>query len=153
MTATTPPLPALPQTSDLLCFGIYATAHAFNRVYKPLLDPLGLTYPQFLVMVSLWARDDQTVGDLGETLFLESSTLTPLIKRLEANGLVTRARDRSDERQVRVRLTPAGAELQAATRDLPACVIAATGMSHEQLMRLHRDITALHKNLRGAPRA
>jgi len=151
MTATTPP--PFPQTSDLLCFGIYSTAHAFNRVYKPLLDPLGLTYPQYLVMVSLWARDDQTVGDLGETLFLESSTLTPLIKRLEANGLVIRARDRSDERQVRVGLTPAGAALQDAAGHLPACVLAATGMTHADLARLQREITTLRKNLRAAPRA
>ena len=72
---------------EFLCFAVYSAVHAFNRVYKPLLDELGLTYPQYLVMVSLWAKDDQTVGELGETLVLESSTLTPLLKRLEAAGL------------------------------------------------------------------
>jgi len=83
--------------------GLFA-GHAFNRVYKPLLDRLGLTYPQYLLMVALWEQDDQTVGALGEKLFLESSTLTPLIKRLESVGLLARTRDPTDERQVRVRL-------------------------------------------------
>src|SRR5438874_8124185 len=90
--------------SDFLCFAVYSASHAFNRVYKPLLDELGLTYPQYLVMVLLWEQDDQTVGSLGEKLFLESSTLTPLLKRLEALGQVKRNRDQVDERQVRVRL-------------------------------------------------
>ena len=90
---------------DHLCFAIYSAGHAFNRIYKPLLGELGLTYPQYLVMVALWAKDDQTVGSLGEKLLLESSTLTPLLKRLEGIGYLTRTRDPADERQVRVRLT------------------------------------------------
>src|SRR5258707_12339396 len=90
---------------EFLCFAVYSANHAFNRVYKPLLDELGLTYPQYLVMVLLWERDDQTVGSLGEKLFLESSTLTPLLKRLEASGYIRRTRDPDDERQERACLT------------------------------------------------
>src|SRR5260370_16798665 len=86
---------------DLLCFAFYSTSHAFNRIYNPLLNELGLTYPQYLGMVSLWAKDDQTVGELGETLFLESSTLTPFLKRLETIGYLTRIRDLSKERPIR----------------------------------------------------
>lgn len=132
---------------DLLCFAVYSTGHAFNRVYKPLLDRLGLTYPQYLVMVSLWAEDDQTVGELGETLFLESSTLTPLLKRLEAMGLLDRSRDPSDERQVRVSLTNAGRALQKKARDIPRCILEATGLSLPDLRRLLREIAALRGKL------
>lgn len=87
---------------DFLCFAVYSVNHAFTRVYKPLLDKLDLTYPQYLVMDLLWERDDQTVGELGKKLFLESSTLTPLLKRLQSLGHVERSRDPADERQVRV---------------------------------------------------
>jgi DNA-binding MarR family transcriptional regulator len=132
---------------DLLCFAVYSAGHAFNRVYKPLLDELGLTYPQYLVMVSLWAKDDQTVGELGETLFLESSTLTPLLKRLEAVDYLTRSRDPSDERQVRVRLTNAGRALQRKARDIPRCILEATGLSLADLRRLLREIKAVRQSL------
>src|ERR1700747_3065925 len=98
---------ALLMLSNQLCFAVYSTAHAFNRVYKPLLDSLGLTYPQYLVMLTLWERDRVTVTAIGEQLFLDSGTLTPLLKRLEAAGLLRRSRDRADERQVLVTLTPA----------------------------------------------
>ena len=97
---------AAPQGSlkldEFLCFAVYSASHAFNRVYKPLLDKLGLTYPQYLAMVVLWEHGDQTVGSLGEKLFLESSTLTPMLKRLEVMGYIARVRDAIDERQVRV---------------------------------------------------
>ena len=144
-----PKTPALTGLSveDLLCFAVYSTAHAFNRVYKPLLDRLGLTYPQFLVMVALWGKDDQTVGGLGETLLLESSTLTPLLKRLEATGLVTRARDPADERQVRVRLTEAGRALRDEARDIPNCILDATGLPLDDARGLQRAITALRESL------
>ena len=132
---------------DLLCFALYSTSHAFNRIYKPLLNELGLTYPQYLVMVSLWAKDDQTVGELGETLFLESSTLTPLLKRLEAIGYLTRSRDLSDERQVRVQLTSAGRALQKKARDIPGCILEATGLSLADLHRLQREIAAVRQRL------
>ena len=145
-------LPRFPQIDDMLCFSIYSATHAFNRVYKPLLDPLGLTYPQFLVMVSLWARDDQTVGELGEALFLESSTLTPLIKRLEANGLLTRTRSKADERQVRIALTPAGADLKTKAGDLPKCVFEATGLELDELIRLQGQIARLRDHMRAHTR-
>ena len=95
----------IPKLDDFLCFAIYSANLAVNRVYKPLLDQLGLTYPQYLVLVVLYEEDDQTVGRLGDKLFLDSSTLTPLLKRMESVGYVTRQRDPQDERQVRVRLT------------------------------------------------
>jgi DNA-binding MarR family transcriptional regulator len=97
-----------PKLDDFLCFAIYSTNLAVNRVYKPLLDELGLTYPQYIVLIALYDQDDQTVGGLGDKLFLDSSTLTPLLKRMEATGHLTRQRDPEDERQVRVRLTPQG---------------------------------------------
>jgi len=95
-----------------LCFAVYSTGHAFNRVYKPLLDRLGLTYPQYLVMLVLWERDDVAVKDIGARLFLDSGTLTPLLKRLEAAGLIKRTRGTEDERQVLVALTPQGHALR-----------------------------------------
>ncbi len=91
-----------------LCFAVYSANLAFNRAYKPLFEGLGLTYPQYVALVALNEEDGQTVSQLGQKLFLESSTLTPLLKRLEANGYVTRRRDSEDERQVRVSLTPRG---------------------------------------------
>jgi len=96
---------------ELLCFAVYSANNAFNRAYRPMLDRLGLTYPQYLVLVTLGDTDGQSVGEIGERLFLESNTLTPLLKRLEAAGLVERRRDAADERQVRVRLTDRGRAL------------------------------------------
>lgn len=139
-----------PLPEDLFCFAIYTAGHAFNRVYKPLLDPLRLTYPQYLVMVALWATDKQTVGRLSEALFLESSTLTPLLKRLEAAGYVTRARDPDDERQVRIGLTRIGAALKTKTRDFPACIGAATGLSAADVHTLHAGLLTLRKHLQKA---
>jgi MarR family transcriptional regulator, organic hydroperoxide resistance regulator len=136
-----------PEIGDLLCFAIYSAGHAFNRVYKPLLDELGVTYPQYLVMVLLWAEDDQTVGSLGEMLFLESSTLTPLLKRLETNGYVSRSRDPADERQVRVRLTRAGRALQAKARDIPGCILETSGLSLAAARRLQSEIATLRQSL------
>ena len=140
------PRPGL-NLADFVCFAIYSAGHAFNRVYKPLLDTLNLTYPQYLVMVALWAKDDQTVGSLGEMLFLESSTLTPLLKRLEALGYLTRSRNPADERQVRVRLTSSGARLRAKAREVPGCILEATSMSVDDLGRLQAQIWALRDNL------
>lgn len=121
---------------SFLCFAIYSAGHAFNQLYRPLLDAIGLTYPQYLVMVALWSRDDQTVKDLGRALFLESSTLTPLIKRLEGMGYLTRSRDPIDERMVRVRLTAEGEALREKAQSIPTCVGDATGLSSEQLAAL-----------------
>src|SRR5579871_806591 len=90
---------------DQLCFSIYAASHAFTRFYKPLLEPLGLTYPQYLVLLTLWENDRLPLKSIGERLGLDSGTLTPLLRRMEDSGLVSRARDRADERQVLVSLT------------------------------------------------
>jgi len=130
-----------------LCFAVYSANHAFNRVYKPLLDELGLTYPQYLAMVLLWEQNDQTVGSLGEKLFLESSTLTPVLKRLEALGHVKRTRDPVDERQVRVRLTERGRALRQKARDVPGCILDASGLELDELLRLQGEIVALRSAL------
>lgn len=136
---------------EFLCFAVYSANHAFNRVYKPLLGALGLTYPQYLAMVALWEQDDQTVGGLGARLFLESSTLTPLIKRLETDGLVTRARDAEDERVVRVRLTAAGRALRVKAETVPGCILDASGLDAVSLARLRNQISALRDTLAGTP--
>ena len=137
---------------SFLCFAIYSTGHAFNQFYRPLLDAIGLTYPQYLVMVALWTANDQTVKVLGDKLSLESSTLTPLLKRLEAAGYLTRARDPDDERQVRVRLTAAGRALKGRARSIPPCVSNALGLSSEQLHQLQADLLAIRDRLL-APRS
>lgn len=147
MSVSPRPSPDLP---DLLCFAVYSASHAFNRVYKPLLEPLGLTYPQYLVMMQLWREDGQTVGALGGRLFLESNTLTPLLKRLEAQGLVARGRDPADERQVRVTLTEAGRALAEAALPVPSCILDASGHSLEDLQRLTAAVTRLRDQLMAA---
>src|SRR5215475_9410748 len=116
---------------SMLCFTVYSTAHAFNRAYKPLLDALGLTYPQYLAMFALWENDDLTVKDLGELLHLDSGTLTPLLKRLEAMGLVRRMRDTADERSVRISLTPAGLEMKCKERTVHEGLMGACGQTAE----------------------
>jgi DNA-binding MarR family transcriptional regulator len=144
MAKTGTPSPEELMTLDnFLCFAIYSANHAFTRVYKPLLDALDLTYPQYLVMVALWEKDDQTVGSLGERLFLESSTLTPMLKRLEAMGYVSRVRDRADERQVRVCLTETGRALREKASAVPRGIIEATGMEAAEISRLKQEIAAL----------
>ena len=132
---------------SFLCFAIYSVNHAFNRVYKPLLDRLKLTYPQYLAMAVLWEQDDQTVGSLGEKLFLESSTLTPMLKRLEALKYVSRTRDQHDERQVRVRLTKAGLALREKAEAIPACIVEATELNPEGVAKLKDEITKLRASL------
>ncbi|MBP0492526.1 MarR family winged helix-turn-helix transcriptional regulator [Pararoseomonas indoligenes] len=141
---------SLPRPAELLCFSVYAAAHAMNRVYKPLLDPLGLTYPQYLVMLTLWDEDGQTVGQVSERLFLESSTITPLLKRLETAGLLTRERDRADERVVRARLTEAGRALREKALGIPACILGATGLDMAAAVRLRDDVERLRHSLERA---
>lgn len=134
---------------QFLCFSVYAAGLAFNRVYKPLLDRFGITYPQYLAITALTARDGQTVSELGEQLFLESNTLTPLIKRLEATGLVSRVRDTKDERVVRVSLTSTGRRLaEEAHGCVPAAILEATGMDAAALGVLNGQLAALGKALR-----
>lgn len=123
---------------DQLCFALYAASRSVTARYRPLLDGLGLTYPQYLVMLVLWERDSVSVRQLGTALQLESSTLSPLLKRLEAGGLVLRERRTDDERSVAVRLTEAGARLQETARSIPVAIGDAMGLTPEQ------DATAKH---------
>lgn len=143
----------VPKLDDFLCFAIYSANLAFNRVYKPLLDELGLTYPQYLVLVVLYEEDDQTVGSLGDKLFLDSSTLTPLLKRIESVGYVTRQRDPEDERQVRVRLTPRGRSVREKGAGFRGGLLKATGLTPEGLSRLRQEMVKLRGNLSKAARA
>ncbi|WP_245890434.1 MarR family winged helix-turn-helix transcriptional regulator [Roseovarius confluentis] len=132
---------------DMLCFALYSTAHRMQQTYKPLLAPLGLTYPQYLLLSALWSEDSRTVGALGRELQLESNTLTPLIKRLETRGLLRRERDAADERQVRVHLTEPGRALQADAAHIPDCIARETGMDMDDLTRLRDEILALRDRL------
>src|SRR5271169_3632534 len=129
LTAADQPL----QLGNQLCFAIYSAAHAFNRVYKPLLDRLGLTYPQYLVMLALWERDGVPVKDIGERLFLDSGTLTPLLKRMEAAHLLKRTRSAEDERQVLISLTSQGQTLREKARAVPQAILAASARSLGEL--------------------
>ena len=147
----TPKSDELRSLSEMLCFAVYSTSHAFNRVYKSVLAPLGLTYPQYLAMRSLWECDQQTVGGLCGKLHLESSTLTPLLKRLEGAGLIERSRDAHDERQVRVRLTAAGRALRVRAKGVPERVFKLTGLSIPDAIRLHREIITLRDALDRRP--
>jgi DNA-binding MarR family transcriptional regulator len=133
-----------------LCFAVYSTAHAFNRFYKPLLDRLGLTYPQYLVMLVLWEQDGVPVKEIGERLFLDSGTLTPLLKRLEAAGLVKRTRSTEDERQVLVALTPQGQALKEKARNVPQSILAASECSVAELVALKSEIVTLRDRLNAA---
>ena len=133
-----------------ICFAVYSTAHAFNRVYKPLLDRLGLTYPQYLVMLSLWERDGVPLKDIGERLFLDSGTLTPLLKRLEAAGLVKRTRSTEDERQVLIALTPQGQALKEKARNVPQSILEASDCSVAELVALKSEIVSLRDRLNAA---
>jgi DNA-binding MarR family transcriptional regulator len=123
---------------SMLCFTVYSTAHAFNRAYKPLLDALGLTYPQYLAMFALWENDNLSVKELGELLHLDSGTLTPLLKRLEAMGLVRRARDPADERSVRIKLTAIGCDMRRKEQEVHEGLINSCGHTAEDL----KSITA-----------
>ena len=135
---------------DQLCFSLYAATIAINRAYKPVLDRLGITYPQFLVLQTLnEAEDGRSIGAIADRLALEPSTITPLAKRLEAAGLVTRIRNPADERQVRVRLTEAGKACWAETGCLGALMVERTGMTPDRLAALNAEVAALRRALAG----
>ncbi|CAJ92792.1 DNA-binding transcriptional regulator, MarR family [Cupriavidus necator] len=136
---------ATPMLSDFLCFAVYSANLAFGKAYKPVLEQLGLTYTQYITIVALWEQDDQTVGSLGEKLFLESNTLTPILKKLEAMGYVERQRDPEDERQVRVRLTKAGRKLRE--RRLESSLAGATGLAPDEFARIQKAVASLRNNL------
>jgi len=132
-----------------LCFAVYAAGHAFNRGYKPILGPLGLTYPQYLVLLVLWEQDGLTVKEIGQRLHLDSGTLTPVLKRLQAMGYVQRSRDLPDERQVRVALTERGHAIREQAVAGRQEVVCASGLSEKQIQTLKRELDQLSDALRG----
>lgn len=154
MSAPTPNDPNVPRLADFLCFAIYSANLAYGRAYKPILDELGLTYTQYIAIIALWEEDNQSVGSLGEKLFLESNTLTPILKKLEALGYIRRRRDPADERQVRVSLTPEGRKLRE--KALPMNLVAAAGLG-EDFPVVQKAVVRLRNNLlkaaRGQPAA
>ena len=130
-----------------LCFALYSASLAMTKVYKPLLAPLGLTYPQYLVMLALWEEDAQSVSQLGDKLALDSGTLTPLLKRLESQGQLSRQRDAGDERRVIVRLTDAGRHLKIAARSVPRAIGRASGCELGEIVDLTRQLTTIRDAL------
>ena len=145
--------PAVPPSFDPLalenqfCFALYSASLAMTKTYKPFLDKLGLTYPQYLVMLVLWQQDDVLVKTIGEKLFLDSGTLTPLLKRLEASSLIQRTRDESDERQVRITLTKEGRALRKKAQCIPHDVLCASGQTHEVLQNLRTQLSTIRDDL------
>lgn len=149
-------MPKTPTTAELLsldnqlCFALYSASLSMTRLYKPLLDELALTYPQYLVMLALWEADGVTVSDLGTRLSLDSGTLTPLLKRLEATGYLSRMRDVADERRVLIRLRAEGRALRARAVQVPQCLLAASQCSLEELSQLTRQLQALRDRVSAA---
>ncbi|RXF75142.1 MarR family winged helix-turn-helix transcriptional regulator [Hansschlegelia zhihuaiae] len=141
-----PRAPSL-KLEDQLCYAVYSASLAINRVYKPLLDELGLTYPQYLAMLVLWEDDALTVKEIADRLMLESSTLTPLLKRLEAAGFVARRRSEEDERQVVIRLTDEGRALKERAGCVPLALLAGSKLPIRDLGRLNVEIRALRDAL------
>jgi DNA-binding MarR family transcriptional regulator len=147
------PSPAVPPGADWLrldhqlCFALYAASLAMTKLYKPLLEPLGLTYPQYLVMLVLWEGDGISVSQLGERLALDSGTLTPLLKRLQSAGLLQRLRDTADERRVLLRLSAAGRDLKARAAAVPAAVACASGCELDELQQLTNRLKSLRDQL------
>lgn len=132
---------------DQLCFALYSAQLALNKLYRKLLKELDLTYPQYLVLLVLWERDNLTVSEIGERLYLDYPTLTPLLKRLEQQGLLTRQRSDIDERQVYIRLTDAGRLMQQRARHIPGCAARALGYPIEQLVTMKRELNAFRDKL------
>ena len=132
-----------------LCFAIYAAAHSFAQAYRPFLDPVGLTYPQYLVLLELWERDGQTVRELGAPLFLDSGTLTPMLKRMEAAGWIKRKPDLADGRAVRVSLTAKGIAFRHKARAIPAAMMCASGLDIAGLTALRNKVKRVAAALRG----
>ncbi|TKC85987.1 MarR family transcriptional regulator [Trinickia terrae] len=137
--------PAPLPLSDFLCFAIYSANLAFGKAYKPILDELGLTYPQYITIVALWEEDNQTVSGLGEKLFLESNTLTPMLKKLEAMGYLERRRDPEDERQVLISLTKSGRRLRE--KSLKMDLTEETALAPDEFAKLQKAVVTLRDNL------
>lgn len=146
MPATPDPLNPL-LLCNQLCFALYSAQHAMTRVYRPLLEAMGLTYPQYLVMLLLWEQDGRSVKALGDQLGLDSGTLTPLLKRMEAQDFLHRSRDPADERVVRVNLSDKGRALQQQAACIPTQVAAATGLSLTELITLREELKRLRAAL------
>ena len=147
-TTTGTPAVCVPQQIDeQLCFAIYSTMLGLNKVYRELLKDLEITYPQYLVMLVLWERDGLTVGEIAERVFLDSPTVTPLLKRLEAAGLVSRDRSPQDERQVLITLTPAGHALRQRASHLPQCIVDASDTELAELIDLRDRLLALRERM------
>ena len=138
---------AMLQLDNQLCFALYSTSLAMTKLYKPLLEALGLTYPQYLAMLVLWEKDGLMVSELGERLYLDSGTLTPLLKRLEASGLVSRLRDVADERRVHISLTAAGRKLKTQAAKIPGCILSASQCAIPELIKLTQQVQALRERL------
>ena len=137
--------PQMPRLGDFLCFAVYSANLAYGRAYKPILDELGLTYTQWITIVALWEHDEQTVSSLGDKLFLESNTLTPILKKLEALGYLERRRGARDERQVIVRLTDAGRALRE--KGAQRTLVQATGLDGGQFAAARRTMNEVRDNL------
>jgi DNA-binding MarR family transcriptional regulator len=138
---------AMLKLDNQLCFALYSTSLAMTKLYKPLLDELGLTYPQYLAMLVLWEQDGLMVSEIGERLYLDSGTLTPLLKRMEAAGLITRIRAVEDERRVHITLTAAGRKLKSRAAKIPGCILEASQCSIPELTTLTRQMQALRERL------
>lgn len=132
-----------------LCFALYSSSLLMTKLYKPLLDEIGLTYPQYLAMLALWEEDGVTVSALGNRLYLDSGTLTPLLKRLEKAGLIQRERNAEDERQVLVRLTAAGRTLKRQAAAIPRKVAASAGVPVAELIALRKKLQKLRSGMEG----
>jgi DNA-binding MarR family transcriptional regulator len=146
-TAPHTPSSAVPQLDGQLCFSLYSTSLAMSKIYRKLLRPLGLTYSQYLVMMVLWEKNELTVSEVGERLFLDSATLTPLLKRMEQADLLTRTRAASDERQVIISLTPHGDALRHEAAKLPPSILQATKCTLEEVVNMKQQIDALRAGL------
>ena len=131
-----------------ICFALHSTSLLMTKVYKPLLQALGLTYPQYLAMMVLWQKDGLTVGEISAQLLSDPGSMTPLLKRLEVEGLLSRTRSREDERVVIVELTEKGRALRDKARDIPQCILAASGQTLEHLQKLQNELQELRSNLR-----
>ncbi len=137
----------VPVLDEQLCFALYSTSLAMNKLYRKLLRKLDLTYSQYLVMMVLWERDELTVTELGDKLFLDSATLTPLLKRMEQAELISRTRSANDERQVIIALTAKGSRLREAAREIPGCVLEASQCNIDQAVELKQQLDALRTSL------
>jgi DNA-binding MarR family transcriptional regulator len=132
---------------DHLCFSLYACSRAISRMYRPVLEKMGITYPQYLVLLVLWERDERTVKELGDALDLDSGTLTPLLKRMEASKLIKRERSRDDERVVTIKLTESGMSLKEEASCIPSTFLTSSGISNEEIQALNKTIKELSNNI------